>query len=118
MKSYLKFLSRHKLFTAIQAVGLAVSLAFVILIGSFIVQQHQVARENPDWNRIYGLCTENNFGVGFWDKEELDMNVPEVELATRFHAQQTSVIEFEGEKVGGVDNMRMGVDPEFFEMFS
>ncbi len=118
MKSYLKFLSCNKLFTVIQAVGLAVSLAFVILIGSFIVQQHQVARENPDWKRIYGLCTDNNFGIGYWDKEEIDMNVPEVELSTRLHANQTSVVGFEGQKVGGVENMRLGVDPEFFEMFS
>lgn len=28
MRSYLKFLSRNKLYTAIEAVGLAVSLAF------------------------------------------------------------------------------------------
>ena len=28
MKSYLKFLSRNKLYTAIEAVGLAVSLAY------------------------------------------------------------------------------------------
>ena len=39
MKSYLKFLSRNKLYTAIEAVGLAVSLAFVILIGSYVVQR-------------------------------------------------------------------------------
>ncbi|MBR6184148.1 MAG: FtsX-like permease family protein [Bacteroidales bacterium] len=118
MKSFLKFLSRNKFFTAIEAAGLAVSLAFVILIGSFIVQQHQVARENPDWKRIYGLCTDNNFGLGFLDKEELDMHVPEVELAARFQVQQTSVVGFEGQKLGGVVDLRMGVDPEFFEMFS
>ena len=34
MKSYLKFLSRNKLYTAIEAVGLIVSLAFVIIIGT------------------------------------------------------------------------------------
>ena len=34
MNSYLKFLSRNKLYTAIETVGLAVSLAFVILIGN------------------------------------------------------------------------------------
>ncbi len=118
MKSFLKFLSRYKFFTAIEAAGLAVSLAFVILIGSFIVQQHQVARENPDWKRIYGLCTDNNFGLGYWDKEELDMNVPEVELATRCHVLPTSVVGFEGQKLGGVENSRLCVDPEFFEMFS
>ena len=32
MKSYLKFLSRNKLYTAIEAVGLIVSLAFVVII--------------------------------------------------------------------------------------
>ena len=30
MRSYLKFLSRNKLYTAIEAVGLIVSLAFVL----------------------------------------------------------------------------------------
>ena len=32
MSSYLKFLSRNKLYTVIEAVGLAVSLAFVIIM--------------------------------------------------------------------------------------
>ncbi|MCR4848164.1 MAG: hypothetical protein K5920_04890 [Bacteroidales bacterium] len=35
MSSYLKFLSRNKLYTVIEAVGLAVSLSFVIIIGSY-----------------------------------------------------------------------------------
>ena len=34
MKSYLKFLSRNKLYTAVEAVGLVVCLAFVIIIGT------------------------------------------------------------------------------------
>jgi len=34
MKSYLRFLSRNKLYTAIEVVGLSVALAFVLLIGS------------------------------------------------------------------------------------
>ena len=46
MKSYLKFLSRNKLYTAIEAVGLAVSLAFVIIIGSYVWQQFAVTREH------------------------------------------------------------------------
>ena len=45
MNSYLKFLSRNKLYTTIEAVGLAVSLAFVILIGSYVVQQFEVKYE-------------------------------------------------------------------------
>ena len=53
MKSYLKFLSRNKLYTAIEFIGLAVSLAFVIIIGSYVWQQYAVTRENPDRERIY-----------------------------------------------------------------
>ena len=35
MKSYLKFLSRNRLYTVIEFAGLAVSLAFVIIIGCY-----------------------------------------------------------------------------------
>ena len=83
MKSYLKFLSRNKLYTAIEAVGLAVSLAFVILIGTYVVQQYEVAHESPQWKRTFVLGSDNYLGLTYWDKEELEMNIPEVEMATR-----------------------------------
>ena len=35
MKSYLRFLSRNKLYTAIEFIGLSVSLAFAIMVGSY-----------------------------------------------------------------------------------
>ena len=117
MKSYLKFLSRNKLFTVIEAVGLAVSLAFVILIGSYVVQQYQVSRENPDWNRIYVPGTDRIIGLSYWDKEEIEMAIPEVESVTRMCTKITSVIEYGGDKIPGVSTIGMGVDPEFFEMF-
>lgn len=40
MNSYLKFLSRNKLYTAIESVGLAVSLDFVIL-NNQALQRHK-----------------------------------------------------------------------------
>ncbi len=82
MKSFLKFLSRNKLYTVIEAVGLAVSLAFVILIGSYVVQQYKVAHESPDWKRTFTLGNDDFLGLTYWDKEELEMNIPEVEAAT------------------------------------
>ena len=82
MNSYLKFLSRNKLYTVIEAVGLAVSLAFVILIGSYVVQQYKVAHESPDWKRTFVLGNDDFLGLTYWDKEELEMNIPEVEAAT------------------------------------
>ena len=63
MKSYLKFLSRNKLYTAIEAVGLAVSIAFVILIGSYVVQQYGVAHESPEWKRTFVWEATNSLAL-------------------------------------------------------
>ena len=48
MSSYLKFLSRNKLYTAIEAVGLIVSLAFVVIIACYTWQQFAITKEAPD----------------------------------------------------------------------
>ena len=61
---------------------MAVSLAFVILIGSYVVQQYKVAHESPDWKRTFVLGNDDFLGLTYWDKEELEMNIPEVEAAT------------------------------------
>ena len=53
MKSYLKFLSRNKLYTAIEAVGLIVSLAFVVIIGSSIRDQLGIVYNVPDHDNLY-----------------------------------------------------------------
>ena len=52
MRSYLRSLSRNKLYTAIEVVGLSVALAFVLLICSYIWQQYSISHENPDYDRI------------------------------------------------------------------
>ncbi len=118
MKSYLKFLSRNKLYTAIEALGLVVSLAFVILIGSYVVQQYQVAHENPDWKRIYSLGRDKATGLGYWDKEELEMNIPEVEKVCRISSTFLGgEIEFNGGKIQGRNPASLTVDPELFDLF-
>ena len=58
MKSYLKFLSRNKLYTAIEAVGLIVSLAFVVIISCYVWQQLAITRETPGYKNVYSLTTD------------------------------------------------------------
>ena len=115
MKSYLKFLSRNKLYTAIEAVGLAVSLAFVILIGSYVVQQYQVAHESPKWNRTFVLGSDDFLGLTYWDKEELEMNIPEVESVTHATILWQPVIH-QGDQVIQVSGME--ADADFFKVFT
>ena len=60
MKSYLKFLSSNKLYTAIEAVGLVVSLAFVILTGHYVFQQYEMTRNVDGYQNIYSVaCTSS-----------------------------------------------------------
>ena len=114
MKSYLKFLSRNKLYTAIEAVGLAVSLAFVILIGSYVVQQYEVAHESPQWKRTFVLGSDDFLGLTYWDKEELEMNIPEVEAATHMALLWQPVIQ-NGEESIAANGFE--ADTDFFRVF-
>ena len=114
MKSYLKFLSRNKLYTVIEAVGLAVSLAFVILIGSYVVQQYEVAHESPKWKQTFVLGSDEFLGLTYWDKEELEMNVPEVEAATHVALLWNPIIKINEEiiRANGIEG-----DADFFKVF-
>ena len=114
MRSYLKFLSRNKLYTAIEAVGLAVSLAFVILIGSYVVQQYQVAHESPEWKRTFVLGNDDFLGLTYWDKEELEMNIPEVQAATHVAMLWQPVIQ-NGEQP--IQGSGIETDADFFSVF-
>ena len=79
MKSYLKFLSRHRLFTIINIVGLCLSMAFLLLLGDLIYRQTTVENYQTRADRTFVVGNEtfmmSNFRVG----ERLKDRFPEVE---------------------------------------
>lgn len=82
MKSYFRFLSRNKLYTAINVIGLAISLMFVILLGDFSWRQMSI----DNWsnaNRITMIGNNDNFF--FWPQavQEVQDMCPEVESTCR-----------------------------------
>ena len=111
MKSYLIFLSRNKLYTAIEAVGLAVSLAFVIIIGSYVWQQYAVTWENPDRERVYVPGTPGFPALTYGFPDAIG-NIPEIESVSRMcNVVVHPVIRGENTEAESV-----GVEPEFFEI--
>ena len=114
MSSFLKFLSRNKLYTAIEAVGLAVSLAFVILIGTYVVQQYDVAHETPDWKRTFVLGSDEFLGLTYWDKEELEMNIPEVEAVTHVALLWQPIVKIDEEIIQATG---LEGDADLFDVF-
>ena len=118
MKSYLKFLSRNKLYTAIEAVGLAMSLAFVIIIGSYVVQQFEVKYENPAWRDIYTFAMvedghPDQLGLTYTFTDAIKAAAPEVEMAGRLSPVEMLMTPKEGTQQAKV----VTADRNFFELF-
>jgi len=118
MKSYLKFLSRNKLYTAIEAVGLAVSLAFVIIIGSYVVQQYEVKYENPNWRDVYTFAMvedgyPDQLGLTYTFTDAIKAAAPEVEMAGRLSPVEMLMTTKEGTLQAKV----VTADRNFFTLF-
>ena len=114
MKTYLKFLSRNKLYTAIEFIGLSVALAFVIISFCYVVQQYAVTRESPDRERIYAVGENESFLNCYGMKEVFDGKLPELEAVTHFQFMNDELIHV-GEQnfVGNT----LVCDVDFFSIF-
>ena len=114
MKSYLRFLSRNKLYTAIMAVGLTLALTFVIVFTCYVKQQLAVCYHYPDSDRIY-LVGVNGQNHSYTNLEtQLRDGIPELEKATRVE-EMGNVFMYEGERLSG--DKILAVDNYFFDVF-
>lgn len=114
MRSFIKFLSRNKLYASIEALGLAVSLAFVIIIGSYIFQQYAVTRENSERKSIYAFGMPNYLGLTYGFPDALAASIPEIEEASRVTMVGNYRIKL-GDKA--LDADIMATDAAFFDLF-
>ena len=97
MKSYLNFLSRNKLYTAIEVFGISVALAFIIPLVSYMTDLWTVNHENRDYDRIYTFTFYSQYIAGCFDQPEFLQNFPEVEETTLFSATRPADIKVETE---------------------
>jgi len=115
-KSFLKFLSKNKTYTAIDVFGLSVSLMFVILIATYTVQELSTDRFQEKADRIYVLGNGDNLGTAYRISDRLVERYPEIEkicpMAPGFEKSPVYV----GEVKMNAD--LLFADSTFFEMFS
>ncbi|MBQ5639888.1 MAG: ABC transporter permease, partial [Bacteroidales bacterium] len=78
MKSYLRFLSRNKLYTAIEVVGLSVALAFVLLLGNVVLDDLSCDKKIKNAKNIHLVLPDDS---GFYrpDPDVVFPQVPEIE---------------------------------------
>ena len=120
MKSYLKFLSRNKVYTFINIVGLSVSLAFVIIIGLYSQMEFGRDRWHKNADRIYVTCMhfekENETEeVGHWALQPLLCpRFPDIETSCAIASERETLTLGNQEKK---EVQAMFTDASFFQIF-
>lgn len=114
MKSYFVFLSRNKLYAAIQLFGLSVALAFVILLASYARTEFSVGRDQAGTDRIYMAGRGDSFTLPGTAPSGIFANIPEISSCARVYDSGTMDV-FHGDK--GFEATSMAVDTTFFHFF-
>ncbi|MBR6091791.1 MAG: ABC transporter permease [Bacteroidales bacterium] len=116
MSSYIKFLSRNKLYAIINILGLTVSMAFVLLLAVYVQRQLSTDAFQKNADRIYVVTNEESVNMGYWLDKHLRGQFPEIEKSTCVaNVSIASEYKIDGETVYG---NTIAVDSCFFEMFS
>jgi putative ABC transport system permease protein len=119
MKSYFRFLSRNKLYTLINVVGLVVSLMFIILLGDYTWRQYSIDSWHKHADRIVLMGDQTSFSMwpqaGDWIKDmcpEIEQKccVMSVRGKIKYGRQEVK----DGENENGII---MVADSTFFQFF-
>ena len=118
MKSYLRFLSRNKLYTAIEVVGLSVALAFILFIGGFLFAQFSTDREIKKKGDVYVASSDEYYMFSAPVKMILEDRFPEINEVTRTFSTNLYVGSTYNKIYDGISERQMSllVDDNFFEM--
>ncbi|MDY3848358.1 MAG: FtsX-like permease family protein [Prevotella sp.] len=115
MKSYFKFLSRNKLYTAIEAFGLSVALGFVVILGAYAMMEYSVGKGNEKAKEIYAVGSGDYLGMTWGTAQEFFPSIPEIKEWTRVATANNIPGFMVGETFFKAD--AYCVDPNFFEFF-
>ena len=125
MKSYLRFLSRNKLYTAIEVVGLSVALAFLIILGSYLLDDIKCDRSIVNSDEVHVVRNRtimNEFYVRSQLTEDVFNDIPGIRSHCQVYYKE---MDFSGnrftaehEGVTQYFNSLLAVDSNFFRFFS
>lgn len=112
--TYLKFLSRNKLYTFIEVFGLSVALGFVILLASYARTEFSVGAKQPLSRQLYVIGAGNSFGMTLGTSEEFFQSVPEIKAWTRISYGGTADVMVGDDYYQAAE---ISVDTNFFKFF-
>ena len=127
LKITLRNIRRHKGYSFINIVGLAVSFAVVIFIALFIQNELSFDRGNKYIDRMYTVIMGGEGGQQHIISAaalELSENVPEIDKYTRLSLRSDYALQYSDTSVGREKNIMISgltyawVDPGMFEVFT
>jgi len=113
-RSFLNFLGRNKLYTAINIIGLSLSLMFVILIVDYTIRQFTVDAIQTKADRIRTIHGEGDFNTAYYLQKYLLDRYPEIEATCAVTKESNTII-----KAGDreFNSTVLFADSTFFRMF-
>ena len=111
MKSYVKFLSRNKLYATIEALGLSVALAFVLILVSYATAEYRVGTNLKQAKELYVAGSGDYLGMTWGTAKEFFPSIPEIKGWTRFGEYYTP----QGAMIDGqyYEAKYLAIDPNF-----
>ena len=112
--TYLKFLSRNKLYTFIEGFGLSVALGFVILLASYARTEFSVGARQPLSKQLYVVGAGDYIGMTLGASEEFFPSIPEIKDWTRIVDMDNTDIMVGDDYYKAAE---ASVDTNFFNLF-
>lgn len=112
--TYLKFLSRNKLYTFIEVFGLSVALGFVILLASYARTEFSVGAKQPLSKQLYVVGAGDSFGMTLGTSDEFFPSIPEIKDWTRIVDMDNTDIMVGDDYYKAAE---ASVDTNFFNLF-
>jgi len=120
----LRNISKNKIFTLINVLGLAIGLASAILIFLFIIKEKSFDRFNERANQIHRLYIDGGIGDqsfrGAWTSMTMaptfTEEIPEIEKFVRFDVFNQQLIWFDGDK--RIEDHFLFADSSIFDIFT
>lgn len=103
MKSYLRFLSRNKLYTAIEVVGLSVAIAFAIPMLCYNNRIRQISKGHENYENIYSVCYDRLQGTSPMFGAFLKERIPEIVKVTNPVLQKKEILDDDNRKTDFID---------------
>lgn len=115
MNSFINFLKRNKIYSAVNLLGLSLSMAFVLLLAVYVTSQLSTDSFQKNADRIYVIAQKETLSSAYWLSRHMKANFPEIERSASYSSNGMQEYKIDGNIVNARTSY---ADSSFFDMFS